>query len=136
MAKKAHNTNIFSGDSFGWEPLVLEQRASLNCVTSLLLGQSCVGRNLLLRFLFSPKLLLSLLTLFSLIVPETVVESPPAKSVHHEENLLTPGSPVSQHSSNRSDDEYAGEHADDAGKKVKKQKSFKKAFMKKFQAKK
>lgn len=45
------------------------------------------------------------------------------------ENLLAPGSPVSQHSSTKSDDEGADEDSD--RKKVKKQRSFKKMFQKK-----
>eukprot|EP00794_Sanderia_malayensis_P005653 gene5653-6349_t len=63
--------------------------------------------------------------------------SPVKVDPHLVDSLQPPGSPASQHSSTRSDDEDGtGEHGDDDKKKVKKQKSFKKAFMKKFHAKK
>ena len=54
---------------------------------------------------------------------------PPAAKEQAGENNLTPGSPASQHSSMKSDDEGGDEDAE--RKKVKKQRSFKKMFQKK-----
>lgn len=55
-------------------------------------------------------------------------QATPAKKEHHGEKLLAPGSPVSQHSSTKSDEEVDDDHD---RKKVKKQRSFKKMFQKK-----
>eukprot|EP00112_Aurelia_sp_Birch-Aquarium-sp1_P026967 Seg992.4 transcript_id=Seg992.4/GoldUCD/mRNA.D3Y31 product="hypothetical protein" protein_id=Seg992.4/GoldUCD/D3Y31 len=71
-------------------------------------------------------------TAFSSVIDgheEPVSNEEPIKSEHTGDSLLTPGSPVSQHSSTRSDDE--GGDDDHDRKKVKKQRSFKKMFGKK-----